>query len=232
MSRRARPQLLLAALVAATSIGCGQIEIPVHFSLVGDNTISLEVPAFPPPDNVFGSILVGGAEATVIVDLNPFELFSPQGLVAAIVVDRVSIAGTSIDIFGLQTGTICIYDDVDDPGGGFAFMRPLKEEADFTLTLNTLIAVTDPFIRSLFPDPLPFSAAIDETVPLTLADLLGLFVGGGAGLELSQELQSTLPADIPILGGSIVTANLTLATTETFPEDPMLDECEAFLAGL
>src|SRR5690606_30348480 len=156
-------------------IGCGQIEIPVHFSLVGDNTISLEVPAFPPPDNVFGSILVGGAEATVIVDLNPFELFSPQGLVAAIVVDRVSIAGTSIDIFGLQPGTVCIYDDVDDPGGGFAFMRPLKEAADFTLTLNTLIAVTDPFIRSLFPDPLPFSAAIDETVPLTLADLLGLF---------------------------------------------------------
>jgi hypothetical protein len=225
---------LLCALFAATGIGCGEIELPINLALVGDNTFSLEIVGFPPPNNVFTSTLVGGAEATVVVDLNPFELFTPQGLAAAILVDRVLIAGTDIDIFGLHTGTVCVFDDVDNPGGGFAFLRPIHGNADFTLTLNTLISPTDPFILGLFPEPLEFSAAIDETVPLTLADLLGLLLGGGGsggGLELSQELTATIPPSVPLLANSIITADVTLATTETFPVDPLLDDCEAFLAG-
>jgi hypothetical protein len=231
MRSSARPIHLLAVLVAATSIGCGEIELPITLALTGDNTISLEIPLFPPPNNVFTSTILGGAEATVIVDLNPFELFSPEGLVANILVDRVLIAGTNIDIFTLHTGTICVYDDPDNPGGGMAFLRPLHHEGDFHLTLNTLISPTDEVILGLFPDPLPFSAAIDETVPLTLADLFGLLLGSGGGLELHQELEATLPEDIPILGNSIVRADITLATADAFPADPLLDECEDFLAG-
>jgi hypothetical protein len=212
---RKLPVHLLLALFAATSIGCGQIELPVTFALVGDNAISLEIPAFPPP-NVFGSRLVGGAEATVIIDLNPFELITPHGLMAAIQVDRVLMAAEPIDIFTLSTGIVCVYDDVASPGGGFALLRPLRKQADFHLTLNTLISPTDPLLLSLFPDPLPFEAAIDETIPLTLADLFGLLLGRGAGR--------------PLLGGSIVTADVTLATVNAVPSDPLLTHCEDFLA--
>lgn len=231
MRYSARPTPLLIALFAATSVGCGKIELPVTFSLVGDNSISLEIPAFPPPDNVFGSSLVGGADATVVIDLNPFELLSPRGIVAVILVDRVSMAAEPIDILGLDTGIVCVSDDLANPGGGFAFLRPLSGQADFTLTLNTLISPTAPLLLSLFPDPLPFQAAIDQTIPITLADLFGLLAGGGSGLELSQQLQATLPPDIPILGGSIITADVTLATTDTFPVSPLLDSCDDFLAG-
>lgn len=225
------PTQLLVALFAATSIGCGEIELPVTFALVGENTMSLQVAAFPPPNNVFQSDLVGGAEATVRIDLNPFELFTPNGIMAAISVDRVRMAAEAINLFGFSTGTVCIYDDPASPGGGFALMRPLRQQADFHLTLNTLISPTSPVLIGLYPDPLPFAAAIDETIPLTLADMIGLLVGGGAGLELSQQLQATVPDDVPLLAGSVITTDVTLATVDAFPVDPLLDECEDFLAG-
>lgn len=228
---RKLPVHLCLSIFAATSVGCGQIEIPITFALVGDNDISLTVPAFPPP-NSFGSSLSGGADATVIVDLNPFELITPHGLMAAITVDRVLMAADPIDIFSVDTGVVCVYDDVASPGGGFALLRPLRREADFHITLNTLISITDPVLLDLFPDPLPFEAAIDETLPLTLADLFGLLAGGGAGIELSQTLEATLPPDVPLLGGGQITANVTLATVDEFPSNANLSFCEAFLAGL
>ena len=235
---RARPSLLLLAAVFSLNTACGQIDLPLTLALQGENSISLLIPIFPPGSDTFSSTLVGGAEATVSLDLDPFHLFSPNGLVAMISLDRVLIAGTDIDILGLHTGTLCIYDDVANPGGGIAYLRPLRQEGDFQLNFNTLISVTDPFILSLFPDPLPFVASLDTTVPITLSDLVGLLLGGGSGggsgggLELAQEITSTLPTELPILGGGNVTANLTLATVETFPADPLLTECEDFLAGL
>lgn len=233
---QARPSLLLLAALLTLNTACGQIDLPLTLALQGENSISIQIPAFPPGRDTFSSALLGGADATVTLDLNPFHLFSPNGLVALLAIDQVRIAGTEINIAGLRTGTLCIYDDLANPGGGIAFLRPLRQEADFQLSFNTLISVTDPFIMSLFPDPLPFEAELDTTVPVTLADLVGLLLGGGAGggggLELSQEITTTLPDDLPILGGGNVTANLTLATVEEFPIDPMLDECEDFLAGL
>jgi hypothetical protein len=229
--RRSAPLQGLLALLAAASLGCGQAEIPVTFALVGDNTISLEIPAFPPPDNVFGSSLVGGAEARVFVDFNLKKLLTPNGIFATLVVDRVLMAAEPIDLRGLDTGVVCIYDDAASPGGGFALLRPLRKRADFHLTLNTLISPTSPFLQNLFPEPLPFAAQIDETIPLSLSDLLGLIAGGGGGLALSQQIQTTLPDDIPLLAGSIITADVTLAAADAFPVDPLLDACEDFLAG-
>jgi hypothetical protein len=224
---------LLSALFTL-NVGCGQIDLPVIFALQGeDNTITIEVPSFPPQFRFFSTSLVGGADATVSIDLNPFQLFTPNGLAALISIDRVHIAGTDIDILGVHTGTLCVYDDVDNPGGGIAYIRPLHQEADFMLSFNTLISGPD--LVTLFgPEPLPFAAEIDTTVPVTLSQLIGLLIGGGTGggLELSQTLETTLPDDIPFLGGGNVTAELTLATVEEFPTDPLLSECQDFLDGL
>jgi hypothetical protein len=233
MASRVRRLQSLLVLLAFSGPACGQIELPVDFALKGENTISLEVPFFPPGSNVFETFLIGGAEATVIIDLNPFELFDPQGLVALLTIDRVRIAGSPIDLFGLNTGTICVYDDPENPGGGIAYLRPLHQEADFDLNFRTLISVTDPFLGGLLPGALPFDAMVSTTVPVALTDLLGLLFGSSTGgIEISQQLTSTLPEDLAVLGGSIVTADLTLATVDEQPTSPLLDECEDFLAGL
>jgi hypothetical protein len=227
-----RPLLLLASALFTVNAGCGQIQLPISLALEGDNTITLEVPFFPPGQNVFESSLVGGADATITVELDPFKLLTRDGLAALISLDLVRIAGTEINLFGLRTGTLCVYDDPDNPGGGIAYLRPLRSEADFEIAFNTLISPTSPQLIALFPDPLPFQATIDTTTTVTLADLIGLLFGtGGSGLELSQEIQTTLPEDIPFFANSLVTANLTLASADAIPSDPLLDECEAFLAG-
>jgi hypothetical protein len=234
--RAARPFRVLPLLLALPGLGCGKVIIPVTFGLVGENTITMEVPFFPPGQNIFGTTLVGGAEATVEVDLtlaNLFNLLSPDGLVAAVTIDLINIAGGNIDIFGLQTGTICTYADPDNPSGGFAFMRPIENEADFHLTMNTLISVTDPFLLDLFPEPLPFPAQIDqENVPVTLVDMLNLMAGREADIEVHQVIVAELPEDLAILGSSIITADVTLKTVEDFPTDPALDFCAEFVAGL
>jgi hypothetical protein len=233
MSLTTRPLGLLAAALFTVNAGCGQIELPVSFALQGDNTITLEVPFFPPGQNIFESTLIGGADATISIDLNPFILLTKDGLAAFISLDLVRIAGTDINLFGLHTGTVCIYDDPDNPGGGIAHLRPLHQEADFDIAFNTLISPTNPQLLALFADPLPFQAEVSTTTTVTLTDLFGLLIGSsGSGIELSQQLVTTLPEDIPFFANSIVTADLTLATAEAIPSDPMLDFCEDFIAGL
>ncbi len=232
MRRASRPTRLLLALATATSFGCGPLELPLTLALVGDNSITLAVPAFPPPDNVFGSTLVGGVDATAIVRFKLRDLLSPRGVAVAIVVDRVRLAAEPIDLLGLDTGVVCVFDDGVDAGGGFLFFRPLRKQADVTLTLDTRIAPTAPLLQAIFPDPLPFEAAIDQTIRITLSEVLGLLAGGGAGFELSQRIRATLPPEIPILGGSIVTADVTFASADAIPSSPLLDHCEDFLAGL
>ena len=44
------------SLLILTGSGCGQLEFPVTLALVGENTITMEVPFFPPGQNVFGTV--------------------------------------------------------------------------------------------------------------------------------------------------------------------------------
>ena len=235
VSRRTNPNLpsfqwLSLALLVGTA--CGPVEFPSTLALIGDNTITLEIPAFPPGRNVFTTTIVGGTEARILMDLtNPLELLQPQGIAASVITDRVLIAGNDINLFGIHTGTICAYNDPDQESGGMAFLRPIREEGEFHLTLNTLMAATDPFIQQVFPEPLAFQATIDDTTRVTLLDLVNLALGREADIVVSQRIESVLPDDIPILGGTLVTVDVTLKTVQDFPVDPLLDECDAFLAG-
>jgi hypothetical protein len=221
------------SLLFLTSVGCGHIQFPATLALVGDNTISMEIPFFPPGKNVFGTSVVGGAETTISVDiLDPLQLVQPEGLMASISVDRVLIAGGDINIYGLHTGTVCTYNDPANPGTGTAFLRPVQQQGEFHIALNTLIGVTNPQLAAFLPGPLPFSAEVDDTTRVTLVDMLALATGQEADIEIHQVIQAVLPDDIPILAGSTITADVTLKTVKQFPSDPLLDDCEAFLAGL
>jgi hypothetical protein len=238
MRRIARPIRWLPVVVALAGFGCGKIDLPVIFGLVGDsNAMSVTVPALGGA-TIGPSPLTGGAEATVEVNLDPFKLFSPQGLVASIQVNSVLIAAASVNFLGLDTGSICVFDDPNNPGGGLAFLRPLQQQADFTLTMYTL--VNSPLLSSLLGPPptgLPFPAEIDKTVPLTLNDLFSLLGGKGAGIQISDSVSYTLTADDvgSILGGllvgSTIEADVTLGTVQSFPTSDDITACESFLAG-
>ena len=225
---------LLATLLGSGSVGCGSIDIPLDLALVGDNTITITPPSAP----ALSTDLVGGVETTVSVDIGLFSLLNPNGIVAGIAIDDLLFAGRNIPIIAgvLRTGVLCIEQDQVDPGGGTAHMRVLHGEADFLFALNTTIRGTDPnfliLLETLGVDPLfPFQAVVDaQDVPLTFADMLGLLFGGSggdAGLELTQEISTSLPPDIPFFGGADVNATLTLATVDEIPAHPRLANCVA-----
>lgn len=222
-------KLGLIVLLGSGGVGCGDIDIPLDLALVGDNTISIEQEGQAP----LATTLVGGVETTITASIGLFSLLNPNGIAAAISVDDLLIAGDSIAILGgiVNTGTLCIEQNTENPGGGLAALKIFKGEADFMLALNTVIRGTDPGFVALLElsgiDSLPFDTEVNTTVPLGFADLFGLFLGGGGGggLELSQDIETTLPADIPFFGGATVAASLTLATVDEIPADPLLVDC-------
>jgi len=222
---------LLATLLGGGSVGCGDIDIPLDLALVGDNTITITAPSLPLP---LQTSLVGGVETTISVDIGLFSLLNPNGIMAGIAVDDLLFAGGNIPILGgLNTGTVCIEQNLDNPGGGTAHLRILQGAADFLLALNTNIRGTDPTFTLVLEQlglssGFPFDTVVDvQDVPLSFGDLIGLLLGGGGsgGLELSQDISSTLPPDIPFFGGATVETSLTLATVDAIPADPLLADC-------
>ena len=227
-------QITFLTGVAAFSIGCGKIEVPLNLALAEGSTIGLDIPAFSPPYDHAETTLVGGVETTAIVDLDPWNLISPSGIAATIRIDDLVIAGEPILLAGaLNTGTICTLLDPDNPSGGLALIQLFRHQMDVQMTLNTIVSVTDPFLSNFLPGGLPFPANVDATIPITLSDLFNLFLGllfpssggGLTGLQLTQELTATIPDDVPILAGSEITATLTLVSVDAIPADPLLADC-------
>jgi hypothetical protein len=215
-------------MLGSGSVGCGDIDIPLDLALVGDNTISITQEGAPP----LSTTLFGGVETTVSVDLGLFSLLNPNGIMAGIAVNDILFAGESIDVIpgSLATGTLCIEQNQDNPGGGSAHLRILKGEADFLMALNTTIRGTDPAFIALLEllgfETLPFDTVVDvQDVPLSFADLLGLAFGGSGGLELNQQISTTLPPELPFFGGATVEADLTLATVDEIPVVPLMLDC-------
>ena len=239
MPHRAR-QLAVTALLTAfvlPSVACGTIELPIDLALEQPSEIAIDLSAlFPPPNDLAVTSLVGGVETTITAQLGLIEFIAVtlgQALPATIAVDDIRIAGTELLIGGLlSTGTLCVAPDPLVASGGVAMLNLLLGVAAFDLTLASLIYVTDPFLGPTVGGALPFAAEIDAITPLSIGDLLALATGTGGGLVLTQEIDTMLPPDTPIIGAAGVSATLSLATTDVFPTDPLLDECEIFLSGL
>ena len=224
---------VLAMMLAGGSVGCGSINLPIDLALVGDNDISITLPTAP--NQPLSTTLNGGVETTIGVDIGLFSLLNPNGIQAVIAVDDLLIVGDNIPVLGgaINTGTLCIEQNAENPGGGVAALRLLQGEADFQLALNTIIRPTDEglllILEASGADPFfAFDAEIETTEELAFADLFGLLLGGGGGgggLELNQELTTTLPPDTPLFGGAEVVANLTLASVDAIPVHPLMADC-------
>jgi hypothetical protein len=237
MISRARRNVraLFLTLAILPAFACGTVVMPVDLALEDPSAIHITIPLLPPPNNVKTTFLVGGVETTITTELGLIELLAislGHALPADISIDDIRIAGTEFDILGLLfTGTLCVEPDDSLPNDGTALINVLLGMAEFHIPLNTLIWVTDPGLLGVVGGPLAFGAQIDEIVPLSIGDMLALLGGGSAGLSLTQEIDTTLPPDTPVIGPAEVSATLTLTSTDTFPTDPLLDECEAFFAS-
>lgn len=227
----ARPTSLIAALLATVGLGCGQLKLPVDLALEEPSELTLELPT-----ETATTSLVGGVSTTIKADLGLLKLLGAlvgKALVANVQVDDVLIAGTSVSILGgfINTGTICLFQDPEVPSSGSAAFNILLGTAAFDMSLNSLLAVTDPVLSGLVGGPQPFSQDVSAVVPLSLADLVGIIAGSGGGLAITQEID-TVFGPVPIIGEIHVTGALTLASTDTPPSDPLLDECADFIASL
>lgn len=227
MRKSLLPHLMALVLTSGMGVACGEIEVPTNLAVLPGSSISLTLP-LPPPNDIAETTLVGGIEARAIIDLGLGSLLDPNGIVAVLEVDDILIAGEEIVFLGLiPTGTICVEPGQDPPGSGLAYLQPLRHRGIISMDLFTQIRVTDPTTAGVLGGtPLPFDVMIDATVPLTLSDLIDLFLGTG-GLVIDQQLVSTLPPDLPIIGGSTVTADVTLASVDEIPVDPLLLDCVA-----
>jgi hypothetical protein len=226
-----RPQMRAAhaVLFAALLPTCGQIDIPVTLTLDPEahNVLHLEL-----PEALGGGVvtveLVGNIETVVSLDTD--RLLTRRGVFATVLVEDLLIAGTPLELFGLDTGNLCVALAEDEPAGGVAFLRPLlRREAEFQLTIPTETTVSNPAVAALLP-PLPLVLELDARTRMGLTDLLNLAFKG-EGLRLREVVTTTVPEDYPILGGSVATLDVTLVSTRTPTADPMLDACEAVVGA-
>jgi hypothetical protein len=234
-SLRAKILVALFAFAVVPSLGCGEIELPITLALEEPSSLTLELPIFPPPNDVASTSLVGGVQTTIVADIGLLELLGAligKAIPASIAVDDILIAGTEILIGGgIPTGAICLFQDPDLASTGSAALNPLLGVAAFNMTLNTKLGVSDPFLAGLLGEPAPFTQVISATAPLSIGDLLAILGGGDSGLALTQEIDATF-GPLPIIGTIHVTGELTLASADALPSDPLLDTCADFIAGL
>ena len=219
---------LIAGVALTGMVGLqSAIGIWLNFDESYPNTLELGRPPIAGGGTV-SSRLVGGTHAIVIFD--PLRLLSPQGVRVKVVIDEIRAAAESFEVIpGFPTGTVCVMQDPDTPSTG-EMRLPLLGKPRISADFSTLSFVTDPALAALIPDGIALQAMIEDTVKADLRSLLvSRFQAGPIAVETSGE--GTIPADVPLLGGQPFAMNVKILNAFAPPEDPLLDECEAFLGS-
>ncbi len=240
LKQRAHRSLALLASdgLAASSIACGEIQIPDDArALQGDdNTIEMTILPDSPSPQAFLLTLEGGVETTMVVTLDLFDLLFQHGVFTQIVIDNLLFAGTPFTLLGIPTDEVCVVVDDSAPGGGMAFIDIFNGLISFDMSLGTSVLIGSPILAGAIPDGFPFAIDVASTAELSLLDMLGLIFGNTeGGLSLNQQIEDEIIAEID-LGGPAplmipigISANLTLGTANEFPTGTLLDDCYAFL---
>jgi hypothetical protein len=232
-------QLFVVAMFAATSMACGQIEIPMTLALLGeDNSIEMTLLPDTPQATTFDIDLEGGVETRMVVELSLTDLIFKHGIFSQIVIDDLLFAGTPFTILGIPTEEVCVVVDENAAGGGgVAFIDIFNSLVSFDMQLATAVLIGNDFLGGAIPDGFPFAIDVQSTAELTILDMLGLIFGSAdGGLQITQTIEDTIIADID-LGGPAplqlpiqINASLTLGTANEFPTGTLLNDCYAFLA--
>jgi len=227
---RSSRSILVAALfgIALGSSGCinnGVVKIPANLNIdpsAGQSAITL---------NVLGTPVViplhGGIQGEFDADLR--NLLSPQGIIAMIKGNSITIAGDPVKIFSFKNGTLCVGQNPADPTVGTAIINLFKgSQADIHfggLATSDLIAnLTDTGTVALSVD------ADDVPIKIDLGKLLKLNFEGA--IKVDVDVTGTIPDDVPLLAGAPFTMTAHLASSLKPSNDPLLADCADFFASL
>ena len=213
----------LAALVALT--GCfGVVKIPANLNIDPTQTSKLTLDFLGTPVVI---PLHGGIQGEFDADLK--NLLTPKGILATIKGNAITIAGESASLFGLETGTLCIGQNPDDPTVGTALINLFKgSSADIHfggLATSTLIA------QLVASGTVALGVDADD-VPLKIdvGKLLKLQIDGAIRADVVTT--GTIPDDVPLLAGSSFTLETHLVSALQPSSDPLLADCQAFFDSL
>ena len=227
--------VLLGALIAfaLNGIACGKIQVPMNLGVQNPGSeISLTL-VNPPLGPLGTSEFQGGVSTVMTMDIGLFDVLFHLPFSGVIEITDLLFGGSSINILGTDTGTLCTVLDPDNPGGGTALVDIYHEQVTFNMDAGTLILPTNPSVAALLPNGFPFAFSFSDTMDLSLADLLGLAFGSADGaLTITQPLDDTI--NVTLLGIPLeigVTGQLVLSTVNELPGGDLIDICNAFLAG-
>jgi hypothetical protein len=194
---------LLVTAFAASSWGCGVIEMETTMGLVTDgetpSEISVNVVGFGGTTSLEGYLVMGMA-----IDLDVIALIFGDDILALLTVDDLLFSGTSMIFAGNDTGAICTIVNDALPGGGDAYINLQAGSILFNMVLSTKMLVEAENLQDLLPDGFPVSINMSSQADMTLIDMIGMLLGTGSGFEISQEVN--LPISVPVQtpGGAIV----------------------------
>ena len=185
---------LLTALVSIQT----SVTTWLVFDPTADNRLTIQV-----PDNLggpTGTELVGGVLATLHFDLVSLLLNLPISV--DVTVDEIRVAGASFAplpiIPSLQTGTICVTADPNNPGSGTVTL-PLLAPPHIHADMRTITYLTSP-ISSMFPNGIDLTASIDDDIEVDLrALLLNRFTAGPVAVD--TQAAGVIPPDVALLAG-------------------------------
>ena len=223
---RSRRLALAPALVAFVGLtGCfGVVKIPANLNIDPTKTSKLTIDFLGTPVVI---PLHGGIQGEF--DAILANLLTPKGILATVKGDAITLAGESAKIFTLDTGTLCIGQNPDDPTVGTALINLVKgSSADIHfggLATSTLIA-------ELVPSGTVALGVDADDVPLKIdiSKLLKLQIDGAISTDVVTT--GTIPDDVPLLAGSSFTLEAHLVSAQKPSNDPLLADCQAFFDSL
>ncbi|MBW2272584.1 MAG: hypothetical protein JRG96_04895 [Deltaproteobacteria bacterium] len=227
---------ILVTAFAASSWGCGVIELETTMGLVTDgetpSEINVNVVGFTGSTSLEGYIVMGMA-----IDLDIISVIFGSDLLAILSVDDLLFYGTPMMFVGNDTQAICTIVDDATPGGGDALINLKAGTIDFNMILAVKMLVENPDLANLLPDGFPVSIDMSAQTDMTLIEMIGMLLGTGSGFTISQEIDLPLSVPIRTPGGAIVyldgvaTGNLSLTSVPEPPVTPGLTHCANLVGG-
>jgi hypothetical protein len=223
---------LLFGMSAAASAPGFQVSTAMwlNFDQGSQNQLALTI-----PDRLGGGVrttrLVGGVHA--ILTYNLLDFFSPDGVNVDATVDEIRIAGENFELFedapDSATGTLCVIGDPNGAGSGHLLL-PVVGWPTVSAQFNTVTFLTGA-LGQFLPDGIKLAAQTQAPLQVDLRTLFANKFAGGP-VKVQASATGTVPKGTPFLQGSAFALNVTLVNSfSPPPDDPLLDECAAFLAS-